>query len=152
MYVLVYNNHCYRLNSNENSFVQKLNLKEVQDQEKETYKNMKNSLSTKFYFRNFDKEANKIFIENLDELLHHVKQNKERKNINFITNTDLTDILFEIIDNNKYVPYVSFEKGILSRLCFKIKYDEKDKEPFLCSIQYGDSSMIENEIMSVEKK
>ena len=59
--MLVYNNHCYKLNSNENRFVHKLNLKEVKDEEKETYENMKNSLSTKFYFRNFENESN-IFL------------------------------------------------------------------------------------------
>ena len=35
LYVLVYNSHCYRLNSHENSFVHKLNLKNVVYEEKE---------------------------------------------------------------------------------------------------------------------
>ena len=38
LYVLVYNSHCYRLNSNENSFVHKLNLKNVVDEEKKHMK------------------------------------------------------------------------------------------------------------------
>ena len=62
LYVLVYNSHCYRLNSHENSFVHKLNLKNVVDEEKETYENLKNKLSTNFFFRNFDKEIHKILL------------------------------------------------------------------------------------------
>ena len=95
----MYNNHCYKLNSNINSFVHTLNNKEVKDEEKETYEKMKLSLSSKFYFRDFDKEANKIFVENLDDTIAHIKENTKRKNINFITNTDLRDILFQMIDN-----------------------------------------------------
>ena len=149
LYVLVYNNHCFRLNSNENSFVHKLNLKEVHDVDKEDYENLKNSISTKFYFRNFDKEGNKIFINNSDDVIEHIVNNSDNKTINFITNTDLTEILFQMLDN-KYTPYVSFDKGVLSRLCFKVKQNEED-EAVLYSIQYGDSSMVENEIMDVQE-
>ena len=64
LYVLVYNNHCFKLNSNEKSLVQKISIKEVVDEDKETYENLKNKLSTRFCFRNVENEANKIFIEN----------------------------------------------------------------------------------------
>ena len=69
---------------------------------------MKNKLSTKFYFRNFDKEVHKIKIETLDDTVEHIKTNDERHNINFITNLDLTKILFQMIDC-KYVQYPKFE-------------------------------------------
>ena len=52
--------------------------------------------------------------------------------------------------DNKYIPCAKFEKGILSRLCFKIKFDDSDVEPFLCSIQQGDSSMVDNELMALD--
>jgi len=52
--------------------------------------------------------------------------------------------------DNKYTPHVKVEHGILSRICFKIKYDETDEKAVLHSIQHGDSSMIEEEIMTVE--
>ena len=81
--------------------------------------------------------------------MEHIKNNAHKKTLNFVTNTDLTDILFQMIDN-KYIPYVSFEHGILSRLCFKIKFCEDDEKPIVYSIQHGDSSMIENEIMATE--
>ena len=53
--------------------------------------------------------------------------------------------------DNKYVPYVSFESGILSRITFKLKYEEEDENAVVYSIQHGDSSMIDNEIMTIEK-
>ena len=127
LYILVYNNHCFRLDSNENSFTKKLNNKEVIEHEKETYNNLKKSLSTRFYFRNFDKEAKKIYIDNLDDVVSHFEDNDAKENINFITNTDLTKMLFQMIDN-KYTPYVNFESGILSRLCFKLKSEEEDEK------------------------
>ena len=125
-------------------------MKQVQDQENDTYENLKNSISTKFYFRNFDKEGNKIFINSIDDVTEHIINNSEGESINFITNTDLSEILFQMLDN-KYTPYVSFEKGVLRRLCFKLKQNEDDEEAILYSIQYGDSSMIENEIMDVQE-
>ena len=79
LYVLVHNSHCYRLNSNEYSFIQKLNLKDVIDEEKETYENLKNKLSTNFYFRNFDKESKKIFVNNFEDCIQHIKDNEEEK-------------------------------------------------------------------------
>lgn len=69
------------------------------NEEKETYDNLRNSLSPKFYFRNFDKEA-KVFIDELDDVVTHVEDNDEKENINFITNTDLTEMLFQMIDDN----------------------------------------------------
>ena len=53
--------------------------------------------------------------------------------------------------DNKYIPYAKFESGILSRLCFKIKYEDEDEKPVLHSIQHGDSSMVENELMTVDE-
>ena len=50
LYVLVYNNHCFRLNSHERSFVQKISRKEIIDEDKETYENLKDKLSTKIQF------------------------------------------------------------------------------------------------------
>ena len=148
--MLVYNNHCFRLDSNENSFTKKLNSKEVIEHEKETYDNLKNSLSSRFYFRNFDKEAKKIYIDNLDDVVEYVEGNDKKENINFITNTDLADMLFQMIDN-KYTPYVNFDRGILSRLCFKIKAEEDDEKAIFYSIQHGDSSLIYDEIMIIEQ-
>jgi len=104
LYVLVYNSHCYRLNSHENSFVHKLNLKNVVDEEKETYENLKNKLSTNFFFRNFDKEIHNIFINNLDDCIQHIQDNEKADNITFITNTDLTHILFQMVDDGTYIP------------------------------------------------
>ena len=111
---------------------------------------MKNSISPKFYFRNFDNEGTKIFIEKLDDVIPYVSANTQNKNIHFITNSDLTNILFEMIDN-KYTPYVCFDKSILSRVAFKLKLNELDDRAIVYSIQHGDSSMIENEIMTVNK-
>ena len=62
----------------------------------------------------------------------------------------MTEMLFQMIDN-KYTPYVNFESGILSRLCFKIKSEEEDEKAILYSIQQGDSSLIYDEIMTVEQ-
>ena len=53
--------------------------------------------------------------------------------------------------DNKYTPYITFESGILSRVSFKLKYDEDDEDAVTYTIQHGDSSMIENEIMTVEE-
>jgi len=83
LYMLVYNNHCFRLDPNENSFTKKLNSKEVIEHEKETYDNLKNSLSSRFYFRNFDKEAKKIYIDNLDDVVEYVEGNDKKENIHF---------------------------------------------------------------------
>ena len=74
------------------------------------YENVKNKLSTSFCFRNFENEANNIFINKLDVTVSHINDNSEGKRINFITNTDLSEMLFEMVDN-KYTPYVTFESG-----------------------------------------
>ena len=48
------------------------------NEEKETYDNLRNSLSPKFYFRNFDKEAKKIYIDKLDDVVDHIANNDEK--------------------------------------------------------------------------
>ena len=40
--------------------------------------------------------------------------------------------------------------GILSRLSFKLKQEESDEDAVMYSIQHGESSMVENELMTVE--
>ena len=112
------------------------------------YENVKNKLSTSFCFRNFENEANKILIEKLDDTVSHIKDISEGKIINFITNTDLSEMLFEMVDN-EHTPYVTIESGILSRLGFKVKSDGDD-DAILYSIQHGDSSLVTNEIMTGE--
>ena len=87
LYVLVYNNRCFKLNSNEKSLVQKISRKEVIDENKETYENLKNKSLTRFCFRNFENESNKIFIEKIDDTVSHIKDNSDGKRINFITST-----------------------------------------------------------------
>ena len=52
--------------------------------------------------------------------------------------------------DNKYVPYVNFESGILSKITFKFKHEDDDENAVVYSI-HCDSSMIDNEIMTVEK-
>ena len=49
------------------------------DEDKETYQNLKDKLSTKFNFRNFDAEANKIFIEKLDDTTNKIYFRKCRQ-------------------------------------------------------------------------
>ena len=119
--------------------------------EKETYDNLKKYLSSKFIFRNFDIKAHKTYIDNIDDVVEHIKDNEEKQNITFITNTDLTNILFQMVDKTymPYTPYAKFENGILSRLLFKMKCAETDEKPILYSIQHGDSSLIYDEIMTV---
>ena len=62
----------------------------------------------------------KIFINNLDDCIQYIQDNEKADNITFITNTDLTHILFQMVDDN-YIPYTQFDHGILSRLSFKLK-------------------------------
>ena len=81
---MMYNNHCFKLNSNEKSLVQKISRKEVIDEDKETYEILKNKLSTRFCFRNFENKANKIFIEKIDDTVSHIKDNSEGKRINLL--------------------------------------------------------------------
>ena len=59
-------------------------------------------------------------------------------------------ILFQRVDN-KYTSYNTFESGILGRLSFKLKHQIDDEKAVVYSIEHGDSSMIENEIMPVEQ-
>ena len=80
--------------------------------DKETNENLKNSLSKRFNFRDFERECKKVFIEKLDDVLQHVKNNSIGNSIRFITNTDLTEIVFEMVDG-KYIPHISVESGIL---------------------------------------
>ena len=40
LHILVYNNHCFKLNSRSNSLIQKLNNKDVMGDEKKTYENL----------------------------------------------------------------------------------------------------------------
>ena len=116
---------------------------------KKTYEDLKNKLFTRFYFRNFDKEMHKLFINNLDDCIQHIQDNENTDNITFITNTDLTHILFQIIDD-KYIPYTQFHYSVLSRLSFKLKNEEDDEKAIIYTIAYTDSSMVENEIMPIE--
>ena len=71
----------FRLDSNENSFTKKLNDKEVIEHEKETYNNLKKSLSTRFYFRNFDKEAKRFILIILMMMFHMLKIMKRKKTL-----------------------------------------------------------------------
>ena len=58
-------------------------------------------------------------------------------------------ILFQMVDD-KYIPYTQFDHGILSRLSFKLKNEEDDEKAVIYTIEYTDSSMVENEIMPIE--
>ena len=91
----------------------------------------------------------KIFINNLDDCLQYIQYNEKADNITFITNTDLTHILFQMVDDN-YTSYTQFDHGILSRLTFKLKNKEDDEKAIIYTIEYTDSSMVENEIMPIE--
>ena len=53
--------------------------------------------------------------------------------------------------DNKYIPYTTFESGLLSRLSFKLKHQIDDEEAVVYYIEHCDSSMIENEITPVEQ-
>ena len=63
----------------------------------------------------------KIFINNLDDCLQYIQDNEKADNITFITNTVLTHILFQMVDDGTYIPYTQFDHGILSRLMFILK-------------------------------
>ena len=91
----------------------------------------------------------KLFIHNVDDCIQHIQDNEKADNITFITNTDLTHILFQMVDDT-YMPYTQFDYGILSRLSFKLKNKEVDEKAIIYTIEYTDSSMVENEIMPIE--
>ena len=59
----------------------------------------RNKISTRFYFRDFDKEMHKIFINDLYDCIQHIQDNEKANNNTFITNTDLTHIRRYYDDN-----------------------------------------------------
>ena len=145
LYLLVYNSHCFKLNNNVNSFVQTLNNKNIHDEsEINTYDELKNSLSTRFYFRNFEKELEneRQFINSMDDTIQYILNSD--KNIKFITNTPLEELLFEMI-NKHYTPNISICSGMIRSLHFKL-------EDRMFSIENGDSVMVENELMNINKE
>ena len=144
LYLLVYNSHVFKLNNNVNSFVQTLNNQKIQDENEErVYNALKESILSRFYFRNFEKELqNEVhFIDSIDDTVQHIINSD--KNIKFMTNTPLEELLFEMIDNH-YTPNITVCSGIIKNLYFKLE-DRK------FSIEYGDTVMVENELMVINK-
>ena len=144
LYLLVYNSHVFKLNNNVNSFVQTLNNQKIHDEnEEKVYNTLKESISSRFYFRNFEKELqNEVqFIDSIDDTVQHILNSD--KNIKFMTNTPLEELLFEMIDK-QYTPNITVCSGIMKTLYFKL-------EDRRFSIENGDTVMVENELMVINK-
>ena len=105
LYILVHNNHCYKLNCNESSFIKDLNSLSQKD-ETISARNPPN----KFPFVDFEKTRNMkfVYIYNLDDVVEHIKNNEAGVTIRFITENSLVRMLFEMI-KRQYIPDVNYE-------------------------------------------
>ena len=116
LYILVHSNHVYKLMcSNEKSYIKILNSVH---QNKELLR--LNNVPNKYNFKDFSKQRNQklIVIYDLNDVVENIKQNPGIS-IRFVTQTSLTKILFNMVDQ-KYIPQVNFENRRLSSIKFKI--------------------------------
>ena len=117
LYILVHNNHCYRLNCDENSFVQILSSNA---ENKGEIDKLKNSISNKYQFQNYEKnqDVKVVFIQQLDDVVQHIRENPSIK-IRFIIESPIDKVVFEMLDK-KYEPYVNYTGGRIVSLMFKV--------------------------------
>ena len=82
LYILLHNNHCYKLNCDQDSFIQILNSNE---DNKNKIQKLEMSITNKYQFQDFEKQKNVkvIYIEKLDDVAKHIKENAKQK-IKFI--------------------------------------------------------------------
>jgi len=112
--ILVHNNHTYKLDNDARYKLSKkvqrvIKWNEVDDIE----------VSNRYYIRKPITDEMEIhFIESLNDCVNKIKYTSQ-KNVRFITNNDLTDILFEMV-NQKYIPSVNFACSRIISLGFKV--------------------------------
>ena len=123
LYILIHNNHCYKLNCNIKSFEQLLLDVKRQQEEFEP--------SSKFpVYREDTKIYKTTFINKLDDIVPHVISNKNNENIRFIYEDSMEEMILKMVIN-KYIPDVIYKDNSIKGITFKVK-DTK------YSIQYSD--------------
>jgi len=145
--VLMHNNHLYPLDKNCKSRLDKLRqkAKEANLEQKLNEDDITTLfVSNKYKLRKPVLDGCEVhFINNLDECVELVKQCKTEK-IKFITNNNLTGILFEMIDYN-YTPAISFGGMNILSLGFKVG-------KIYASIENSDNTAPEDTLIHLEGK
>ena len=124
LYLLVHNNHCWKLNNEIESLAhQKIILDEKIVKTKKVYQN--------FIFRDFEQEKKiiKSFFYNIKQMNEFIENNPD-KNIQFLTNNNLDDMIIEFIDN-KYFPSVKIKNDMINSIhirCNKNLYSIKNPD------------------------
>ena len=112
LYILVHNNHCYRLNCNDSSFEQvAFDLKSL---------DKKLDVSAKFPLPKKDSEKYKyVFINELNDVVPHIINN-HNDNIKFIFDGSMDELVIEMI-HSKYVPELIYKDNSVKGIYFKLR-------------------------------
>ena len=124
LYILVSNNHCYKLNENLNRF-NKLIWQSDEVIKDEIEKVDINNISDNYMIRNTeDQQYNVQYVETLNDVFDDIKQTNDDQNTikEFVVqNGNLTDILMNMVHTKpSYIPDVVYDHGKITQLRFKI--------------------------------
>lgn len=123
--ILEHNNHCYKLDTNLSYKLRNLREKNGDLEEWDEIEQLQ--VSNKYHIRKESKNEKVYMINNINECVKYIndydddeseeEEKEEFKYIKFITNRDLTEFLFDMI-NQKYTPNIVFSGGRVLSLSF----------------------------------
>ena len=135
----VHNNHCYKLDGSLESKIAK--LRESYNQKIQLDEISSLTVSNSYKLRSSLLDDSEIyFIDKLDKYIRSAKESK----IRFITNSNLTDILFEMRNAN-YTPNACFGGNKLLSLSFKVG-------KVRATIENSDNTAPDDTIMELDNK
>ena len=141
---LIHNNHIYKLDKDCKNKLHKLIQTYNEKEDKPTEEDFKLQVSDKYKLRNPVLEDCEVhFIETLDDCVDKVI-NAKTENVRFVTNNDLEDILFQMI-NNDYTPHVSFSALNIISLSLKVG-------KVYATIENADTTAPEDTMIQLESK
>ena len=120
LYILVINNHCFKLNSSIESLAKSHSLEQNKDNDIE--ENLK--VSDKVYIKQKPKEEQTHFVNNIDDIVKVVNSYdcKEENNVKLLFNDVwLEDLLVEMKFTYKYTPEVCYVNSSIASISFKLE-------------------------------
>jgi len=112
MYLLYDNMHVFQYNNKVSSVANR-----------RIEKSLKIVPSAKYPFRDFEKEEKQkmIFVNEINEVVQHVKDNKAKEYIKFVLPcTNMKNLLFKMIDEYNYTPQIRSSSSMIDMIRFKV--------------------------------
>ena len=112
--LLVHNNHCYMLNNN---------IKQLEQKKQEVgYIRYKLAVTSKYKFRVIKEleEYTFEFINNLNDVVSHIKNVGCSTKIRYFYNGDMQDLFLEMVRKHKYEPRIFYQHKRILSLEFKV--------------------------------